>query len=301
LTQALEGKHEILAVLLGAGVAMAKLPPPSITALARRPIDTARAESLLRQSLPEASQDIDEIKKNLRELGLVQQQTIDVQTRLSGLQNDMQARAGTMAKTLAKRQKLLEKTSQDYAAQTAKMRDLVKRYANLEGLVSGILPDQKTRHADVVEGGAKSTTTVMPKPSLTQRLTQTILGTGKFSPPVVGSIRHKFGEALATGQKRRGLTYATAAGAVVTAPAAGKIVFAGPFHSYRNVVIIDHQNGYHSLIAGLAEANAPAGTVLDAGETVGRIAPDPGANQAQLYYELRQGGDPIDPLSKLRG
>ena len=59
-------------------------------------------------------------------------------------------------------------------------------------------------------------------------------------------------------------------------------------------MIIEHTDGYHSLIAGLARIDVVNRQWVLAGEPVGIVGTteSPGA---RLYLELRQGGRPIDP------
>ena len=59
-----------------------------------------------------------------------------------------------------------------------------------------------------------------------------------------------------TGVRARGLTLATAPGAEIVAPTAGRVIYAGRFRRYGNIVIVDHGSGWTSLIAGLDAVGA---------------------------------------------
>src|SRR5262249_34636110 len=82
---------------------------------------------------------------------------------------------------------------------------------------------------------------------------------GRTLPPVRGRIVAAFGQPAEDGQPNRGIAFATMADAQVVAPFAGQVMFAGPFRSYGLVLIIDHGEGYHSVILGLARIDATAG------------------------------------------
>ena len=49
----------------------------------------------------------------------------------------------------------------------------------------------------------------------------------------------------------KGVTLATRAGATVVSPFDGVVAFAGPFRGYGELLIIEHTEGYHTLLAGL--------------------------------------------------
>ena len=93
----------------------------------------------------------------------------------------------------------------------------------------------------------------------------------------------------------RGITISANPSAPVLAPSDGRIVFAGRFKRYGLLLILDHGNEYHTLLAGLAELQAERGDLVRTGQTVGRLAKGIDSNP-RLYLELRRGGMPINPL-----
>lgn len=113
--------------------------------------------------------------------------------------------------------------------------------------------------------------------------------------PVGGTqIRH-FGEKDGDGVRSEGITFAALSGAPVVAPAAGKVVFAGPFKGYGPIVILQHQGGYHSFLAGFGRIDAEMGDEVDTGEPIG-VMPVKTGSKPELYFEWRRGGEPIDPV-----
>jgi septal ring factor EnvC (AmiA/AmiB activator) len=109
--------------------------------------------------------------------------------------------------------------------------------------------------------------------------------------PVTGQLVTGMGELSATGVRARGLTLATAANARAIAPAAGRVVYAGPFRGYRGVVIVDHGEGWTSLIAGLGGLAVRVGDQVAPGQLIGRAwkSGDP-----RVTVELRRRGQPMD-------
>ena len=94
-------------------------------------------------------------------------------------------------------------------------------------------------------------------------------------------------------EKNPGLTYQTLSGAQVIAPADGKVLYAGPYHTQGQVLILEITTGYDIVLAGLGSVTVKLGDELLAGEPVG-IMPADGSG-TRLYFELRQNGKGLDP------
>lgn len=106
--------------------------------------------------------------------------------------------------------------------------------------------------------------------------------------PVLGPVVRGFGEALPAGGRARGVTIAARPGAIVVAPAKGRVTFAGLYRGYGAIAIVEHDDGYTSLVTGLASNSARVGDTVDAGSPLGRAGPD------GVTVELRQRGQSVD-------
>ncbi len=111
-----------------------------------------------------------------------------------------------------------------------------------------------------------------------------------FQLPVVGRVVAGFGEVSDGGTRSRGITVAAAPGAQVVAPAAGRVVYAGPFRSFGRIVIVDHGGGWTSLVTGLLTVSPRVGERVEQGSPIGRA----GGARPRIGVELRRGGRPID-------
>jgi septal ring factor EnvC (AmiA/AmiB activator) len=109
--------------------------------------------------------------------------------------------------------------------------------------------------------------------------------------PVAGRTVTGFG-ARRGASPSTGLTLAPRPGAQVVAPAAGRVAFAGPYRGYGRIVIIEHANGWTSLITGLGRTSVSVGDTLVAGAPLGTAA----QAAPQVTLELRSGGEPVNPL-----
>ncbi|HEX8485224.1 murein hydrolase activator EnvC family protein [Sphingomonas sp.] len=114
---------------------------------------------------------------------------------------------------------------------------------------------------------------------------------GAYRLPVAGRLVTGLDEISDAGIRSRGLTFAVAAGAAVSAPAAGTIRYARPFRRYGTIVILDHGAGWTSLVTGLGTATVAAGDRVGAGTTIGRAA---NREDPRITVELRRRGRPVD-------
>lgn len=112
-------------------------------------------------------------------------------------------------------------------------------------------------------------------------------GGGEAAPftyqlPAAAPLTDGLGSVSESGVRSRGITLATIRGAAVTAPASGTVRFAGPYHDFDGVLIIDHGRGWLSLIVNVASP-------LHSGDHV-TIGDDVGRALGPLDVELSQDG-----------
>jgi septal ring factor EnvC (AmiA/AmiB activator) len=127
-------------------------------------------------------------------------------------------------------------------------------------------------------------------------------GQAVFKPllekPVTGTVVRLFGSKDADGIVSHGLTYKSMPGSPVVAPAGGKVVFAGPFRGYGQILILQHKGGYHSFLAGFGRIDAEMGQEVVAGEPLGVMPAKGIAERPELYFEWRRNGEPVDPMEQ---
>ena len=111
----------------------------------------------------------------------------------------------------------------------------------------------------------------------------------------MGRVASRYGQPIAKGRTQKGITLETAKSAQVIAPYEGQVAFSGPFRGYGELLIIHHNGGYHTLLAGMARIDVAVGQWLLIGEPVGVMGRDVTGKQA-LYWEIRRKGQPINPL-----
>jgi septal ring factor EnvC (AmiA/AmiB activator) len=110
-----------------------------------------------------------------------------------------------------------------------------------------------------------------------------------YSLAVQGRLVTGVGEISDGGVHSRGLTIETSAETPAIAPAAGRVIYAGRFRRYENVVIIDHGHGWTSVITNLATIDVANGTAVQRGQRIGRTGP----GNSRVTLELRRDGRPV--------
>jgi len=117
-----------------------------------------------------------------------------------------------------------------------------------------------------------------------------------YSLAVEGRLLTGVGEISEGGVHSRGLTIAANAEAPVVAPATGRVLFAGAFRRYENVVILDHGNGWTSVITNLAALEVAQGAMVQRGQRLGATGP----GSPRVTIELRRNGRPV-PFAQFLG
>ena len=129
--------------------------------------------------------------------------------------------------------------------------------------------------------------------------------------PVDGKVVSRFGRRevpdLRTWTVQHGIELAARSGADVRSVGPGQVIFAGPFRSYGQVVIVDHGSEFLSLYGRLGGIAKSKGDAVASGEVVGTtgeaetggISRAP-KGQGAVYFEIRRKGDPLDPLAWLQ-
>jgi murein hydrolase activator len=310
--------------LLAALQNLSRQPPQLLLVRPNAAIDTARSAELLKLVVPQLEAQTSSLKKDIAALNAVkadldtERETYRIE--LASLSQDRETLKELSDSRAQKRSLLLDQAgdeeakAQTLAAQARDVKELLvqlekteRKRARLAALPGPRLrPDftrappraaPSTKSAVVIRPPVQGTTPPRPRPPAgapVVAMTPRTLGLGTL--PAQGDIITSFGAATANGPSR-GLSIRTRADAAVTAPAAGRVVFAGPFRAYGQMLIISHGEGYHSLIAGLTRLDAKNQQMIQAGEPVGVMGS--GGEATALYFELRRGGDAVNPAGWL--
>jgi len=125
---------------------------------------------------------------------------------------------------------------------------------------------------------------------------------GKLALPVNGKITNNFGSKRPDSPVIwKGLFIKAAASQMVSAVAAGRVIYADWLRGFGNLLIIDHGAGYMSLYGNNETLYKQVGDELQGGDTIAAIGNSGGNENYGLYFELRHEGNPMDPAKWIRG
>jgi septal ring factor EnvC (AmiA/AmiB activator) len=122
---------------------------------------------------------------------------------------------------------------------------------------------------------------------------------GQLAPPVVAKVSEHFGRVVdpefQTTTFRSGVDFAADAGTSVRSVAPGIVRFSGWFRGYGRIVIVDHGDAFHSISGHLDEIYVEVGNPVEEGQALGTVGETGSLGGPSLYFELRKGGEPVDP------
>lgn len=123
---------------------------------------------------------------------------------------------------------------------------------------------------------------------------------GQFLWPAEGDVVAHFGRQkhpqFNTYVQRKGIDIQAAEGSGIRAVMAGTVAYADWLKGYGLVAILDHANGFFSLYAHASALVVKAGEHVQAGQTIGATGDTGMTKDHTLYFELREGAEPVDPL-----
>ena len=302
-----------MASLAAALQKLSRRPPELLFLTNTPPLDAVRTGILLERMIPSLHDRMSSLKDQLNSLETLRAQIVQQRARLGEAAGQLESRRLQLSALVEEKRRLLQSTRQRQQGVNKQLEELVDSAKTLRDLLK-YLTEQAAREREErrkLTALVPQSTTVNPAEDSAPRPTDTALALlpnltsitsarGHLFVPVAGSLRRKFGQQDPEGLRDKGLLLASRSGAVVSAPFEGTIVYAGPFELFGNILIIDHGEGYHSLLSGLGQTSITTGQRVLAGEPVGIMGKnkaDSSPNRAsELYLELRHNGTPINPL-----
>ena len=275
--------------------------------MARRPIllsalqpgslkDTVYVRATLETTLPHIRQQTASLRGELEQGRELEREARDTLASLRTSERDLIERRQALAalaaeQDLASREAraLAQRENQRALALSETARDLDEFVGEL-GRVGALREELAALPGPLLRPPRPSASQVMPA-TLTKQEPQDA-GRPEFQLPVFGRTVLGFGEIDASGLSSTGLQLVPQPGAQITAPGAGRIAFAGLYQGFGRIVIIEHGDGWTSLVTGLAKVDVEIGEDVIAGSPLGAAT----TREPRVGIEIRDGGTPINPL-----
>jgi septal ring factor EnvC (AmiA/AmiB activator) len=127
-----------------------------------------------------------------------------------------------------------------------------------------------------------------------------VLAPESLRPPVAGRLVRRFGEPAPGGGRANGQTWEAGRAERVRSPGAGAVQYVGPVKGWGLILILRLTGGYQLVLAGLGQASVAVGQSVAPGQPVGWM-PDARQSASELYLEVRQQGEPVNPGRWLKG
>lgn len=312
IRRSLDSRRGVLAEVLGGLARLGRDPPPALLVRPDDALDSVRSAMVLGAVLPELKQETEILVNDLAALDAVRKQASAERDALAELKASMGEERRRLAALVEQRQKNLDdgevalqteqQRAEALAAEASNVRELLARMETEVAAAKRAAEAAKAAENKPQQGpGGKLAALQDPG-----RLSPSIAfadARGTLNLPAGGSVVKAFGTSDGFGGQEKGVTFGTRPEAQVSAPCDGWVVYAGPFRSYGQLLIINAGGGYHILLAGMDKITVELGQFVLSGEPVAvmgqgpRLASSVGLGTAQpiLYVEFRKDGDSIDP------
>lgn len=286
---------------------LAMRPTESLLVQPLKPVDVIRSAMILRETIPHLESNAGTLRKELLAIKDKKNQ-IENQIRQISKQkkvmSEEQKRISLLLKKKFNLRNLVEiksekakKNVDKLASQAQDLRDLLAKLEKQRQEKEKQERERRQREAEERRKLEEKQSDDLIK-SKSTGITNVVSGfekaKGSLPLPARGQIITKYGEQKARGILAKGITIASRNQAQVVSPFDGNVVFSGPFRGYGNMIIIEHGDGYLSLLSGFETVNVELGQMLLAGEPIAQM---PVEGKSELYVEIRKNNQPINPAA----
>jgi len=308
--KSLDERRAVIIEILAALQRVGRRPPPALLVRPEDALQALRTAITLGAVVPEMRAEAEAIAGDLADLVRVRQSIVAERSTLAGDLERLAPEQLRLNMLIDARQKTQTAAEQALAGEQQRAVDLARRVDNLKDLIAKLEQnlDSATRAARASERSIEKDATQPQLAALGDpgRLAPAVAFAatrGQLHLPVNGVAIRGFGSVDGAGGTQKGLSIATHKGAQITAPCDGWVVYAGPFRSYGQLLILNAGGGYHVLLAGMERISVDLGQFVLTGEPVAVMggpaqvsaAVTTGSKQPVLYVEFRKDGAPIDP------
>jgi septal ring factor EnvC (AmiA/AmiB activator) len=312
LRKSLEGRRATIAEVLAALQRIGRNPPPALMVRPEDALQSVRTAIMLGAVLPGMRAQAEALASDLSNLLRIRKEIAAEKERMARDLAALTEERQRIGRLIEERQKKQTETENALEAERKKAIVLARQVDNLKDLIGKVEQglDSASRAARLAEHAteekAKDGRVDLAALHDPGRLTPAIAfaaARGHLPLPVNGVRIREFGAPDTVGGTEKGLTIVARAGAQVTAPCDGWVVYAAPFRNYGQVLILNAGGGYHVVLAGMERISVNVGQFVLTGEPVAAMGSGSqltatlasGSSKPVLYVEFRKDGTPIDP------
>lgn len=269
-----EAQYQALGQQLAALYRLGPTPQLKLLLNQRDPAELDRMQAYLNRLTQARQQRLADIARLDTALADTEQALAERQTRLDTLADELETQSALLAERTEARRGVVNTLDDRYGSEADRLADL----------------NQSREQAEQQLRAIQAELARLAEPTPTTHITRT---QGDLPWPVQGSITASF-------QRRDGVHYngiviQASEGTAVTAVHSGRVVFADWMRGFGNLLIIDHGDQIMTLYAHLQQFSARPGQQVNRGDAIGRVGNSGGQPRPALYFEVRRGGEPINP------
>ncbi|MCF3478324.1 peptidoglycan DD-metalloendopeptidase family protein [Stenotrophomonas maltophilia] len=310
-------QHRELAGLLRAAYQLGNHAPLKLLLSQDTVADANRALAYHRYLQRERAQRITTLTADLKELEALQAQIAERKQKLQGAQQDQKQQAAALEADRRDRAKTVASLDERFKDQREKEQALGQDAKALETLLANLRAAAARAEAERRAAARRAAA----EKAAAERAARQAAAQGRPPPPtkvppavasapapkvgglgwpLSGNLLARYGGKLPDGRTSSGVLIGAPAGSTVTAMADGTVVFSDWMTGYGMILIVDHGNGYMSLYAHNDTLLKDAGARVSRGDAVAKVGNSGGQGVTALYFELRRGGQPVNPDSWLQ-
>lgn len=287
IEQRLEKDRGSMAAMILAVERIERVPPEALILKPDAPYKTAQTAMLLQSVLPQIHERSESFRQDVERLDTVLSELAEDQKKVLAEKAALEKEYASMQTLVDKRKSMVARSRSDFDVRQQEIKAISQQAATLKDLVSKLEEDKKRQEARAAVKKA-----VYQQPENLPRA-------GNAQLPISGYILTGFGETDDIGAQSQGVRVEGRGSGIVVAPMSGRVQFAGKFKNYGQLIILEHEKGYHSLIAGLDRIDIVVEQMVKAGEPMGLLPSNQDGEKPVLYFELRKNGKPINPADKI--
>ncbi|MEX0180809.1 peptidoglycan DD-metalloendopeptidase family protein [Stenotrophomonas sp. LST1-1-1.1] len=314
----LEKQNRELAGLLRAAYQLGNHAPLKLLLSQDTVADANRALAYHRYLQRERAQRITTLTADLKELETLQTQIAQRQQHLQGTQREQKQQVATLASDRRERAQTVASLEERFKDKREKEQALGQDAKALETLLANLRAAAARAEAErraaarkaaaekaAAERAARQAAAAGRPPPPPTKVPPAVASApapkvGGLGWPLSGNLLARYGGKLPDGRTSSGVLIGAPAGSTVTAVADGTVVFSDWMTGYGMILIVDHGNGYMSLYAHNDTLLKDAGARVSRGDAVAKVGNSGGQGVTALYFELRRGGQPVNPDSWLQ-